>query len=64
MPVVVESVPKLLLTQREAADALGVSERTLFSLTSPRGPIPAVRMGKSVRYSLAALQAWIGEQTK
>ena len=55
-------IPHLLLTGREAATALSVSERTLWSLTSPRGPIPCLRLGRSVRYSLADLRAWIDEQ--
>jgi hypothetical protein len=55
-------VPKLLLTPPEAAEALQVCENTLWSLTQPRGPIPAIRLGKSVRYSPAALQKFIDEQ--
>jgi excisionase family DNA binding protein len=54
--------PRLLLTPRQAAEALGFSERKLWSLTSPRGPIPCVRIGKSVRYSVAALEAWVEQQ--
>ena len=53
--------PKLLLSAREAA-ALSVSERTLFSLTTPRGPIPSVRLGARVLYPVAALQKWIDAQ--
>jgi excisionase family DNA binding protein len=49
----------LLLTPREAAQTLATSERTLWSLTAPRGPIPVVRLGRSVRYSTAALVQWI-----
>ncbi len=58
----VETIPKLLLPPADAAEALSVCEKTLWSLTSPRGPIPCVRFGKAVRYSPAALQAWISEQ--
>ncbi len=55
--------PTLLLTAREAAQALRISEKTLWSLTQPRGPIPVVRVGqRSVRYSVAALEQWIAEQ--
>jgi hypothetical protein len=53
------AAPRLLLTNREAAAALSVSERTLWGLTSPRGPIPTVRLGRAVRYSLVALQEFI-----
>ena len=52
-----------LLTRRQAASALACSERTLWSITSPRGPLPAVKIGRrGVRYSVADLQAWIEQQ--
>lgn len=38
-----------LLTAREAAAILQVSERSLYNY-SRRGELPAVRMGRSVRY--------------
>ena len=50
---------KLLLTPREAAKALSVCEKTLWTWTQPRGPIPAVRFGSAVRYSVAALSRFI-----
>jgi hypothetical protein len=52
----------LALRPREAAQALGISPRTLFSLTQPRGPIPAKRIGgKSgcVLYRPDDLDAWL-----
>jgi excisionase family DNA binding protein len=55
-------VSVLLLTSREAAAALAISEKKLWSITAPRGELPAVRIGRSVRYSLTALQAWIEDQ--
>jgi excisionase family DNA binding protein len=62
-PVLSDSpVPRLLLTPRAAAGALSVSERTLWGMTSPRGPIPAVRLGRAVRYPADALRAWIVAQ--
>jgi excisionase family DNA binding protein len=54
--------PHLLLTVTAAAAALSVSPRTLWSLTAPRGSIRAVRIGRSVRYDLDALRAWIAAQ--
>jgi Helix-turn-helix domain len=51
--------PPILLTAREAAKALSVSERTLFSVSVPRGPLPVVRIGRAVRYCVADLQAFI-----
>jgi predicted DNA-binding transcriptional regulator AlpA len=51
---------RLLVKAVEAARLLSVSEKTLWSLTAPRGPIPVVRIGeRSIRYSVAALQRWI-----
>ena len=44
------SIPQLLLSAREAAEALAISERTLWSLTK-RGEVRCVRIGRSVRYS-------------
>ena len=55
-------MPTPLLTCREAADYLRVSTRTLFNLTTPHGPIPCIRVGRGVRYSPAALQAWVDDQ--
>ncbi len=48
----------MLLTPREAARALSVCEKTLFTL-SKRGEIPAVRIGRSVRYDPTDLARWI-----
>ena len=50
----------MLLTARETAAALCISERTLWGLTA-RGEIPSVRIGRSVRYHVADLQQWIEE---
>jgi len=62
MSAVVETAPKILLTPREAAEALGISERKLWGLTVPRGPIPVVRIGKSVRYRPDALDHFASDQ--
>jgi len=59
----IESVvaPKLLWTRREAAAALSISERTLWTLTD-EGEIPCVRIRRSVRYNPVAIQSWIKVQ--
>ena len=49
---------KLLLTARESARMLSVSERTLWSLTND-GAIPAVRIGRRVLYSPEDLEGFI-----
>lgn len=53
----------LLLTAREAAARLSVSEKTLMRLTAPKGSLPVVRIGKrGVRYTPAAIDQWILDQ--
>ena len=54
---------KLLLSAKEAARALSISVRSLHTHSKPRGPIPAVRLGGRVLYSMDDLRAWI-EQAK
>lgn len=61
MPTDTPSTPTLLLTPRQAADALAIGERSLWRLTAPRGPIPVVRLGRSVRYSVGDLERWIDD---
>ena len=50
---------QLLLSAREAAAALSVSARTLWVVTSPRGDLPCVRIGRRVLYDPCDLQDWI-----
>lgn len=56
----------LSLRPREAAKALGVSARTLWSISAPRGPVPCLRLGtgkrQTVLYPVAELQAWLSAQ--
>jgi predicted DNA-binding transcriptional regulator AlpA len=52
-----------LLTQREAATLLQLSERTLERFrVSGTGP-KFVRLGRSVRYSLSEIEAFIASRT-
>ena len=53
-----QNVPRLLVSPREAARLLSICEKTLWTL-SKNGEIPAVRIGRAVRYSMDELQAWI-----
>ncbi len=57
------NLARLLLTVREAAQALAISERSLWGLTH-RGAIPCVRLGRAVRYDLADLQSFIVKQKR
>lgn len=58
------SPARLLVAPKIAAELLGFSERTLWTMTSPRGPIPAVRIDgvRAVRYSVEALREWVATQ--
>ena len=48
----------LLLRSREAAEALSISERTLWDLTKC-GEIACIRIGRAVRYDPRDLLAFI-----
>jgi hypothetical protein len=62
------SAEPLALRPREAAAALGISPRTLWAQTAPRGPIPCLRVGqgnrKTVLYPVTELQAWMSRETE
>ncbi len=54
-------VPALLINARQAAQALSISPRLLWSLTQ-RGDVPCLRIGRAVRYDPRDLQAWVDRQ--
>lgn len=55
---------RLLLTPREAAYRLGISTRHLWNLTSPRGPIPVVKLGRKTFYRLQDLENFVAEMAR
>ena len=56
--------PRRLLNEREVADWLNLSERTLQGWRL-RGEGPAFeKLGRSVRYSPASVEAWIVERER
>lgn len=57
------ATPCLALRPREAAAALGVSERTLWTWTAS-GEIPHIRRGKTILYPIDTLRRWLDEQAK
>jgi predicted DNA-binding transcriptional regulator AlpA len=63
-----DAMMPLALRPREAAKTLGISARTLWALTAPRGPIPCLRIGhgkrQTVLYPVAELQAWLSRQAE
>lgn len=50
---------RLLVDAKEAAELLSVGSRTLWTMTAPRGPLPSVRLGRAVRYSVSSLAEFI-----
>jgi hypothetical protein len=54
----------LSLRPKDAAKALGIGQRKLWELTSPRGPIPCVRVGTCCLYPVDELRAWLSAQAK
>jgi excisionase family DNA binding protein len=55
--------PCLALRPRDAAKALGISERTLWDWTQ-HGYVPHIRRGKTILYPVSALRRWLDEQAK
>ena len=53
----------LLLSAREAAEALAISPRKLWGMTAS-GEIPHIRLGRCVRYPVDDLQEWIKSRKK
>ena len=51
------------VTPTNAAKALGVSERLLWSLTN-RNEIPHFKLGRATLYSVDALRQWMAEKAK
>ncbi len=55
--------PRLTLRPREAAMAIGVSERKLWELTSDRtSGIPHCRFGKRIVYPVRELADWLARK--
>lgn len=52
---------KLGLRPREAAKAIGISERSLWTLTKA-GRVPHLRIGRSLIYPLEQLRKWLADQ--
>lgn len=47
------------ITAAEAASILGVSQRAIYDLAAPRGPIPCYRMGrKCIRFDSSDINAY------
>jgi putative molybdopterin biosynthesis protein len=58
-----QTIEPWLYTSKQAAAALCISERTLYALAKS-GELPAVRVGRAVRYDPADLRAWLESAKK
>lgn len=54
--------PPLAVTYREAAQTLGVCERTMVGLVKDE-KLPAIRIGRSVRIPVKALETFVEQQS-
>ena len=59
----VRNTPVLLINTRDAARVLAISPRSLWALTASR-EIPHVRIGRSVRYRISALESFLDQKEK
>lgn len=57
------ALERLLLTPAETSKALSISPRKLWAITAS-GEIPHLKIGRSVRYSVDDLRAWIDGRKK
>lgn len=55
--------PCLAMRPREAAKALGISERLLWDWTN-KGVVPHVRLGKAILYPVDSLREWLKKQAQ
>lgn len=62
MPTTATATRPLLVDTHVAAEMLSISERTLWGITRPRGDLSSVRIGRSVRYLVDDLHAYIQSQ--
>lgn len=61
-PTIDQGQFRLLLSVREAATAMGICEKTLWTLTQT-GEIPVIRIGRAVRYPVDGLREWIQKKS-
>lgn len=58
-----DEAPRLALRPADAARAIGISTRLLWSMTN-RGDIPCVRIGRRIVYPLHLLREWLDTNAK
>jgi hypothetical protein len=55
-------IPKLALKPAEACKALGISSKGLWNLSTPRGPLPCLKLGSRVLYPIHLLQEFLSRE--
>lgn len=55
------AIQKILLKPKDAALALSMSERKLWSLTND-GTVESIKIGRSVFYCPTKLRAWVADE--
>lgn len=56
------SIEKMLISKQETARILSISEKKLWSMTYPRGPIISIQLGSRVLYSVESLRRFIQQE--
>ncbi|MBI9018596.1 MAG: helix-turn-helix domain-containing protein [Phycisphaerae bacterium] len=59
-----QSCENQLISIKIAANYLGICERKLWELTMPRGDIPCIEIGRSIRYDMDDLKNWVQEHKR
>jgi excisionase family DNA binding protein len=54
----------MLVDIKAAAELLGVSDRTVWSLIQRGEGPPLIRLGRSVRFSVESLREWVSRQER
>ena len=62
-PAMDADAPRLALRPKDAAKALGIGERLLWSKTNA-DEIPHVRIGRAVVYPIDMLRDWLAEKAR
>ena len=62
-PDLLTTAKRLALRPKEAAQALGISERLLWAKTNC-GEIPHCRIGRAIVYPVDLLREWLAQQAK
>jgi hypothetical protein len=60
--MIATSTPTALRSVKDTAKYLGVSQRTLWAISAPRGPLPVVKIGTRCLYDPVDLQRYIDVQ--